>query len=394
MSEKKKILIVDDEENITRYLLRTLRVSGYEIEVANSGKDGLGILNCKHIDLIISDMLMPGMTGYDFLTIVKELYPNIIRVILSGDPEREKIIKAVADGTAQSYLTKPVGNDILKSHIGKLFKTFEALHQKKLYEVLKNNKCMQVIPSIYNKLVTMIKQDKNVEEIAEFISTDPEYAAKILQIANSSMYGLRIGSVSQAIVYLGLETVKHLVLGTEVFRSFISDGMNRSEILWIWKHSRMTNKYFHAIYRNIYSKTVPGEYNCCGLLHDTGLLLMIKQFPEQFKKIIDLTNNQKITFDNAENTVLGFNHAILGAYFLEWWNLPISIIETCMYHHDPLNSAVLNSEICSILNIADYFSLRKLNQTNYVGFDKTVFDKFGFNEKKIEGLLQSLNEND
>lgn len=395
MSERKmKILIVDDDENITRYLLRVLRISGYEIKVANSGKNGLEIINREHIDLIISDMLMPEMSGNTFLSIIKKSYPDIIRVILSGDQEYDNIIKAVADGTAQSCLTKPISNNNLKMHIAKLFKTFRLLHQENTYNIIKNNQCMQVLPSMYNRLSSLFEKENNVEEIVDYISNQPDYAAKILQIANSSMHGSNIGSVSQAIKYLGLETIKQLVTGTDVFRSFISDNINRDELSLMWSHSRMTNRYFHAIYHHIHGKTVPDIYNCCGLLHDTGLRLMIKQFPEQYRKLMDLIKKDKMILEKAEYEVFGYTHAVLGSCLLQWWNLPVPLIETCLYHHDPLNSAVSNSEICSILSIADYFSLKKLGNKDNISFDNNAFAKLGLDENKIECFLQSINDSD
>ncbi len=393
MSENKmRILIVDDDENITRYLLRVLRMSGYEIKVANSGKNGLDIVNREHIDMIISDMLMPEMSGYTFLSLVKVSFPHIIRVILSGDQEIDNIIKAVADGTAQSYLTKPISNNNLKAHIDKLFKTFRLLNQDSFYNILKINQYIQVLPSMYNRLFSLFEQENRVEGIVDYISNQPEYAAKILQIANSSIYGSNIGSVSQAVKYLGLETIKQLVTETEVFRFFISDDLNCRELSLMWSHSRMTNKYFHAIYQHIYDKVVPDIYHCCGLLHDTGLLLMIKQFPEQYVKLIDLIKKNNMLLEKAEYEVFGFTHASIGAYLLQWWNLPFPLIDSCLYHHDPLNSAASNSEICSILCIADYFSLKKLGNKDNVSFDNNVFNKLGLDENEIESLLQSLND--
>ncbi len=202
---KKKILIVDDEESITRYLFRALRGREYEIEIANNSRDALTILENKPIDLIISDMRMPEMTGYELLARVRQKHPGIIRIILSGDSDRETIIKAVADGTARSYLTKPIGNDALKLHLTRLFTIYDSLHRNDLLRIVESIESMPVIPSAYEQLLLSIKQNRSMNSIAESISNDPEYAAKILQVANSSLYGVKIGSVVQALVYLGLE---------------------------------------------------------------------------------------------------------------------------------------------------------------------------------------------
>ncbi len=98
--------------------------------------------------------------------------------------------------------------------------------------------------------------------------------------------------------------------------------------------------------------------------------------------------------EKAEYEVFGYTHAVLGSCLLQWWNLPFPLIETCLYHHDPLNSAVSNSEICSILSIADYFSLKKLGNKDNISFDNNAFAKLGLDENKIECFLQSINDSD
>ena len=94
------ILLVDDERNILLALKRELhewaRERGLDVLVATSGKEGLQIVE-KHggaIEIIISDLRMPEMKGSDFLAEVKERYPDILTMMLTGYSETEEIIKA------------------------------------------------------------------------------------------------------------------------------------------------------------------------------------------------------------------------------------------------------------------------------------------------------------
>jgi HD-like signal output (HDOD) protein/ActR/RegA family two-component response regulator len=371
---KRQILVVDDEENITRYLYRTLRGKDYDVHIANSGLDALTILEHNSIEMIICDMRMPRMNGYELLSIVKLKYSNIIRIILSGDSDRETIIKAAVDGTARSYLTKPVNNNVLKTHVARLFTTCDLLRQHLLVQTIDSIELMPVVPPFYEELLSLIKQNKSMDVIAAFISNDPEYAAKILRIANSALFNVQIGSITHALVYLGLETVKQLVLGTEIFRSFVHSGTDRKEIELLWEHSKMTNQILHKIYQKIHNSAIPDEYSCSGLLHDTGLLLMVNHFPTKYLEIQSRMKTDGLTIEQAEKTVLGFTHASLGAYLLDFWNLPQSIIENCLYHHNPFNAAVTNIEICSILHIADYFSWKMIGRQTAVTLCDGVFE--------------------
>ena len=98
------ILCVDDEENILTALERTfLEEEDYEILTANSGEEGLKLLEGNQVDLIISDQRMPGMSGVEFLKKARELYPDTIRIALSGFADFDTITKAINEGRYTAY---------------------------------------------------------------------------------------------------------------------------------------------------------------------------------------------------------------------------------------------------------------------------------------------------
>ncbi len=103
----RRILVVDDEINICNALRRSLRKEGYEILVANEPAQGLQILKTEKVDLVLSDHLMPNMTGLEFLGIVRDRYPNTVRILLTGHADMETAIKAINDGQVYRFLTKP-----------------------------------------------------------------------------------------------------------------------------------------------------------------------------------------------------------------------------------------------------------------------------------------------
>ena len=103
----RRILVVDDEINICNALRRSLRKEGYEILVANEPAQALEILKTEKIDLVLSDHMMPNMTGLEFLTLVRDRYPNTVRILLTGHADMETAIKAINDGQVYRFLTKP-----------------------------------------------------------------------------------------------------------------------------------------------------------------------------------------------------------------------------------------------------------------------------------------------
>jgi diguanylate cyclase (GGDEF)-like protein/PAS domain S-box-containing protein len=116
------LLLVDDEENILSSLKRLLRRDGYHIVTANSAAEGLQRLAEHEVDVIISDQRMPGMTGVEFLRRAKVVYPDTIRMVLSGYTELQSIIDAVNEGAIYKFLTKPWDDERLREHVAEAFR--------------------------------------------------------------------------------------------------------------------------------------------------------------------------------------------------------------------------------------------------------------------------------
>ena len=103
----KRILIVDDEESVLNTLKRLFRKLPYEIFSALSGQEALAILAEQSVDLIISDMRMPEMSGAEFLSLAKDKCPLTERILLTGYSDMESTVKAINDGGIFGYLSKP-----------------------------------------------------------------------------------------------------------------------------------------------------------------------------------------------------------------------------------------------------------------------------------------------
>ena len=101
------ILCVDDEPNVLSALSRLFRAHGMTVRVAESGAAGVALLEESAADVVISDMRMPGMNGADFLQVVRERWPETVRILLTGQADAASIIDAVNQGEISRYITKP-----------------------------------------------------------------------------------------------------------------------------------------------------------------------------------------------------------------------------------------------------------------------------------------------
>jgi len=122
---ERTLLLVDDEENITSALVRLLRRDGYNILRANSGEAGLKLLENNEVGVIISDQRMPGMTGVEFFGKVRELYPDTVRVVLSGYTELSTVTDAINRGAVYKFLTKPWEDELLRANVVEAFQRYE-----------------------------------------------------------------------------------------------------------------------------------------------------------------------------------------------------------------------------------------------------------------------------
>jgi len=118
------LLIVDDEPSILSALRRVLRQDGYTLLLASSGAEALELLALNTVHVIVSDHRMPGMSGAAFLGRVKSLYPDTIRIILSGYADLQVIAESVNRGEVFKFLTKPWNDDLLREHIRDAFRRY------------------------------------------------------------------------------------------------------------------------------------------------------------------------------------------------------------------------------------------------------------------------------
>lgn len=116
MERRVKIMFVDDEARIVK-LLRMMFRSRYDVLTATSGSEALQMLADESIDIIVSDQRMPGMTGIELLSQVRERWPNTIRILLTGYADLVAIIGAVNDGEVYRFLNKPWNHDEIKAVI-------------------------------------------------------------------------------------------------------------------------------------------------------------------------------------------------------------------------------------------------------------------------------------
>lgn len=158
------VLCVDDEQNIINSIKRLVRKEKYRLLTAGNGKDGLDILAKNNVHVVISDQRMPEMNGTEFLKQVKERYPDILRIILTGYTEVDSITVAINEGSIYKFFLKPWNDHNLRLEIRQALEQYDLIQVNKLLHekvVAKNNE----LKSINENLEAAVKERTQTLEI-------------------------------------------------------------------------------------------------------------------------------------------------------------------------------------------------------------------------------------
>ena len=169
----KSILVVDDEPQILSALKRALRNQNYSVLFANDGDEALEILNQHEVNLILSDYMMPGISGTELLTQAEKIQPNTIRIILSGHSDFQTVMQSIKEGVVHKFLAKPWSNDVLVEQINKALQTGfypeETKEVPPLVKVIKNKN------SVNNTYEMTLTRAFKITEIAPELAKLFEY---------------------------------------------------------------------------------------------------------------------------------------------------------------------------------------------------------------------------
>lgn len=125
--QQQTLLLVDDEPNVLATLKRLMYDEGYRVLTAENAHQALELLATNQVQVIISDQRMPEMSGIEFLSRVKDIYPDTVRMVLSGYADLATVVEAVNEGALYKFLTKPWKNELLLEHVRDAFLYYEAI---------------------------------------------------------------------------------------------------------------------------------------------------------------------------------------------------------------------------------------------------------------------------
>ncbi len=275
--------------------------------------------------------------------------------------------------------------------------------EKKIKSILGRINNLPTPPIVFAQVNKVLNDpDTSAYQIGAILSEDPALSAKILKMTNSAFYGLSrtVTSVKQAIVILGLDAVKSLVLSASVFDTFARHyKIDRAYLDLFWRHSLQVAFMARIISRtkNFPSLLEAEESFSAGLLHDIGRLVIFAHLPEEFAKIsASAGNNHGAHLARIEEEILGFDHAAVGGLLCIKWNLPQGLGEAISNHHQPENTP--DNMTTHIIHVADYLAWKASMDADTVD-DNDIklpekcglsWEKLNLTEEKEKNLIETL----
>ena len=252
-------------------------------------------------------------------------------------------------------------------------------------------KDLPTLPPVLDQITKMIEDEHSTpKQIAEIIAKDQVLSAKVLKMVNSPVYGFprRINTIQHALVLLGFNVIKGIIISTTVF-----DVMSQA-MVGLWEHSLGCATISKIIAEEVGLKD-PEEFAVAGLLHDIGKVVIAIQLPEEKEKIGKLVVEEDISFFEAEKKVLGFAHDRVNSWLADHWNLPLQTKVALTYHHNP-GSAEFYQEFAKVVHVADFIT--KVLELGNSGDDqlhelsKKDFLDLGLSFKKLAKIMDRVLE--
>jgi HD-like signal output (HDOD) protein len=359
---KRCIYIVDDQLPVLETAVIILRSMDVQWEVAGFSDplEALAAVKVRAPDLILSDQLMPGMQGSQLLEEVRKIAPAVIRVIMSGYVSLSKLTLITS---AHQYMAKPFDIARLRDLVQRSFAAQERIVNKGLQSVATSLRSIPSLPQVHQSLLAELEDDHTASStIARMVAEDAGLSIKVLQLANSPLFGqgYLITNPTDAVMCLGTEMIAAIVLSQSLFQHYETLSHADLDLPRIWSHCWETAYLGQQLcrYKGLQRRKAEEAF-LAGLLHEAGRFILVDNFPGQFATACREARQAKTPLaprllENFQTTP-----AQLTAYLMELWGMPAEVVTALSYQDKPQDEPSGAFSLTSALYVADHIASRK-----------------------------------
>lgn len=221
-------------------------------------------------------------------------------------------------------------------------------------DLIRSDVRLATLPSTFTRLTERINNPRSsLGDISGIISEDQALSARLLRLANSAYFGMprKVDTITNALTVIGTQQLQDIVLATSVMGMFTGIPASLISMQEFWRHS-LGCGVAGRILATFRREANIERFFVSGILHDLGRLIICLKLPDQFRRVIELCRTENIMLYEAEQELLGFDHAGLGGLLLEEWKLPTILVDGALFHHNPKRSMRFYEETC-IAHVSD-----------------------------------------
>lgn len=193
-------------------------------------------------------------------------------------------------------------------------------------------------PAIAQRVLAMVGQeDVAIRDLGDLVKMDPSFSAELLRFANSALFGVRheVKSVSQSIVLLGLDRVKTMATLVAMHR-MVRFSVRIEALRKVWVHSLATALIAEEAAR-VSGLPADTAYTA-GLLHNLGTLGLMSAYPEEYSRMLAVTEDFGFDLLQTERDLFDIDHCLAGCYIAQDWDFPDELAAAIAVHHeDPVH---------------------------------------------------------
>jgi HD-like signal output (HDOD) protein/CheY-like chemotaxis protein len=327
------VIFVDDETSILSALRRSLY--GYrdrwDMRFVGSAQEAIESMQERPADVVVADFRMPGMDGGQLLKVVRERWPDTARLMLSGHTKEDDLLQMIT--VAQRFLDKPCDRAVLVDAIDSALRTRATLDGTDLRAEIG---ALSMLPSAAETLdqlqQVLDRHDATVNDVATIVQSDVGLTVKVVQLANSALFGGSGGfsTVHGALERLGVQTIRSVALMHGLAEPVRTSGRLHTDWLSRLNASAvLTAQLAVQLVRNEEADSAI----CAALLGESGQLVFAACRPEEFEQM--LSEPAHADPHLRERARFGISHARAGAYLLDLWGFPSLVVGAVATHDQP-----------------------------------------------------------
>ena len=353
----RRVLFTVESERLRQSLVLMLEPlqREWELHFCNLGRETLARLDDSPFDTLVSDTRLSGIDICDLLGEVRRRHPTTVRIALAGTEDQSLLVRLVT--LAHRVLPKPCDAIELHAAIQRAHSLGELLRSQALTAVVGRLGSIPTLSTLYQRIAEELTYpDYSLAAVGDLVAQDVGIAAKVIQLANSALIGLRrpAATPNQAVRILGADLTRTLVLAADLFSRYNPNQLKPFSIEALWTHSQQVAELASRIaaFERAGDKVIR-EAGLAGLFHDIGRLTLASQLPGPYKEVFSAMRIENLTSAEAERKVLGASHAEVGAYLLGIWGLPDQLVEAVAWHHNPLGCPGTSFTALTAIHAAD-----------------------------------------